>query len=536
MNRVLRFMMMAMCIVMMFCSCEQTKDYGEPYAYIQAVGYGDSSSGKTGMMNLSGEKIFEPQFKNDITFASCDRFFARDDEGFWKLYTLEANPKQVGEDRYVEVGAFVDGLCPVTKADSWPEYIDVNGNTVFGLKEYNGKKFDYAYNFQDGLACVKMEDGLYGFVDKTGKMVVEPQYVVTEFFFNYGKCVVVKPLKPGKDEEALEWAVIDRDGNELFSTIMGKIEPLGGFEPNDLTIVSVKGGKKYRIMNSKGETGVMLDVNGVKSMWGDLIHYYDEDNYDGLMNTKGKVVLEPNYIDLDWKGGPIIGYDGEHSVLNKQGKVLKTLESDNYYLFDYHFIGYRDRFIIYTDTHGYFADAGGNRLSTSMDFDYATGLEMNMVHTDYQIIERFLSELNLSADGMMGIKLGTNAREFDENNYPFLRGKKLEHDDNSFYLEDKYMSSLNYILGIAFSQNIYQKNSSSRNADANIMALAILMDKEGGNDALYLSIKKELEKHAKKVLINYNFENLSGDLYIGDVNSFLINNTEEGVALICLPN
>ena len=53
-------------------------------------------------------------------------------------------------------------------------YVDKTGKTVIE------PKYDYAYSFYNGLAAVvvKDSDGVlkYGFIDKSGKYVVEPKY------------------------------------------------------------------------------------------------------------------------------------------------------------------------------------------------------------------------------------------------------------------------------------------------------------------------------------------------------------------------
>ena len=48
-------------------------------------------------------------------------------------------------------------------------YIDKNGKVVIE------PQFDYAYPFSEGLAHVN-KDAKYGFIDKSGKVVIEPQF------------------------------------------------------------------------------------------------------------------------------------------------------------------------------------------------------------------------------------------------------------------------------------------------------------------------------------------------------------------------
>lgn len=67
--------------VMLLESCSLfSENEKEPYAYVQATAFTKEGSEKYGMMNLNGEVIIEPQFENEPTEASCDRFFVQDED------------------------------------------------------------------------------------------------------------------------------------------------------------------------------------------------------------------------------------------------------------------------------------------------------------------------------------------------------------------------------------------------------------------------------------------------------------------------
>jgi hypothetical protein len=73
---------------------------------------------------------------------------------------LQAQPSAAkpGEDH--------SGLFPVIVGDKWG-YIDKTGKIVIN------PQFDYANQFSDGLAAVYIGDK-YGYIDRTGKYVWEP--------------------------------------------------------------------------------------------------------------------------------------------------------------------------------------------------------------------------------------------------------------------------------------------------------------------------------------------------------------------------
>lgn len=501
------------CAVVMLGSCSMfNEEKKNTYSYVQAVSFQYEDDGEYGMMNLNGEVIFEPRFKNDITEASCDRFFAQDDDGLWELYTLEANPKRVNDEKYCDVGAFVDGLCPVTQKDSWPKYINTKGTVVFDAKEYKGKNIVYAFNFHDGMALVKTEDDLYGYINETGEMVVAPQYSSAGDFYE-GKAIVYKPLKPGKDSDSQKWAVIDKKGQELFSSKKSKMAPqLDGFE-DDLTVVSIKDGKEFQLINSKGEqVRILDDISGVHGLWDGLISYVDKDGYEGIMDTDGNVVIKPEYKNIKWYGGPVVAYDddSEYYILGKKGEVLNTFEAHKIWLPKEKYIGYKDRLLCYPDTvKGYFMDGQGNKLESSVKFANSAGETMIVAVTDYNIADLITGKLMVTADGLMGIKINTTIDDNNVNDNVFLRNAEADDDidkDNLLAAKGKYLGN-DYNLLLVFSGN-------KLDDDSKIQNIIVSFDMHHHHQAQKLreAVIKEVEKVAK-FLRDGEYNNQKGKFY-----------------------
>lgn len=543
MKKTLHFVMAALCAVLLVGCGPQSKNK-DPYAHIQAIVFQWELNGKKGLINLNGEVLVEPQFDR-ITMASCNRFFAKNDDEQWRLYTLEYPPRRVGDDGYLEVGRFVEGLCPVVKPGACPEYIDVDGHTVFGVNEYNGKNIDRAFNFQDGLARVMNEDGLFGFVDKTGKMVIEPQYDYIRYNFRYGKAIVYKPQEGGHDIWAdQDWAVIDREGNELFASNTGKMNPVSHFGPNDVMIVSTGYGMKFMTINSKGEKVAMLDIDDIWWAFDDRIVYYagDLDNRKmGMMDLEGNVIIEPQYEDLEWKGGPAFATDDNRKffVLDQKGQVVNTLHKYAACLFDDDIIGYRDRMLWFTDStysRCYLADAQGNKLPSSNSFHHMiySGY-YDEVHTDYRIIDRFVSELNLSTDGMAGIEMGTSAKVFDEldcaliGEYSHPKGNLYQHEN------DSYISNLGYSLEVMFTDNYYNEGNRSKiNGNATVGMITLFVVKEGAGDAIYNALLEKIKGLGELVEKDIELDNgLIVDLYETNSHYYLvIGKLDDGAVLL----
>lgn len=493
--------------VMLLESCSLfSENEKEPYAYVQATAFTKEGSEKYGMMNLNGEVIIEPQFENEPTEASCDRFFVQDEDDLWELYTLETTPKRIGTHKFKDVGAFVNGLCPVTRPGSWPEYIDVNGEKKFDVKDYldkdgKTKRIIQTYNFQDGMAKVMNEDGLYGFINETGKMVIEPKYVEACPFYD-GKTIATLPIKLGKNEESQEWEVLDRDGRVMFSSKMGKMQPgLNGFE-NDLTVVTTKGGEKYVVINSKGERKVTLDASNVRALFGNLILFTDDDFYDGLMDTEGKMVIEPEYKWLRWKGGPILAQndsEDEYDILNYKGEVVATVEAKDLWIPDETYIGFSDRLVLKKDSiTNIIIDGNGKKLESAVAFNSLNGDHMVLTRTNYELMELILNQLQLNENGMLGKTCNSLNKEDDtshsKNILRELGDLDLNHNINSQKLFNGNFMGIPYSYLLGYNKDVFDSEASD---EAKLTTIIAGFDAGEETDKLYDMVKNKIQGYTK---------------------------------------
>lgn len=96
---------------------------------------------------------------------------------------------------YDHVSCLFEGLAWVQKDGKWG-YINKTGKVVIPLQ------YDDAYSFYEGLAVVK-KDGKYGFINKTGKIIVPLQYDDVGAFY-----------------EGLAW--VYKDGEEFYINKQGQ--------------------------------------------------------------------------------------------------------------------------------------------------------------------------------------------------------------------------------------------------------------------------------------------------------------------------
>ncbi len=126
-----------------------------------------------------------------------------------------------------EVSPFHEGLAAIKKDNQWA-FINEKGEKVIDFRSdiassVGENNIEYPHFIEDRCMIKKTEDGIdfYGFIDKTGKQVIAPEFVKTSNFMNgyaiivnYEKYKVgVNPLF-GKDvvNHRLEEYIIDSSG------------------------------------------------------------------------------------------------------------------------------------------------------------------------------------------------------------------------------------------------------------------------------------------------------------------------------------
>ena len=136
---------------------------------------------KYGVLDRNGNQIAAPKF------VECQDF---SDGLAWvkigkRWGCIDKNGNMVIDTNYVSINGFHEGLAFVWKDYPWrneahPICIDKKGNVVIEELPKVGAEIDHLF-FSEGLACIKVNDK-YGYIDKTGKFVIEPQFDFAQNF------------------------------------------------------------------------------------------------------------------------------------------------------------------------------------------------------------------------------------------------------------------------------------------------------------------------------------------------------------------
>ncbi|MCH5349823.1 MAG: WG repeat-containing protein [Oscillospiraceae bacterium] len=176
--------------------------------------------------------------------------------------------------------------------------------------------------FNQGLV-VASKDGKDGYIDKTGRWVIEPQFDTAYDFSSCGLAVVYNDEKYG---------CIDMDGNYIFNGF----KTMEHCFSNDGTIVAAESNYKYGLLDKTGEWIIepqydMLDhfnKNGIAEA-----AMYDPDDYMninlkyGWIDRTGSFILEPQFDYIaDFSQGlarvQTNGFDDpKYGYINKKGEI-----------------------------------------------------------------------------------------------------------------------------------------------------------------------------------------------------------------------
>lgn len=195
--------------------------------------------GRWGFADKSGQIVINPQFDRAEVFAGD---LAPVRSGRWGY--VDASGKLVINPQFDSAAAFSEGLAAVRLGggpdfDPRPWSPFHGGGGRYGFIDKDGKfvinpQFDDARSFADGFAAVKM--GHWGFIDKTGKIIINPQFDDAESF-----------------SEGL--AVVKMGGHFGYTDTTGKLAINPQFEKAESfseKLAAVRSGGKWGFVNPAG--------------------------------------------------------------------------------------------------------------------------------------------------------------------------------------------------------------------------------------------------------------------------------------------
>jgi len=287
---------------------------------------------KIGLIDKTGKIVIEPQYKAVKLLR------------YQNLFPLHQWIEDYVTEPQYFVGLKFDYLF---KTEDGSIYVIVDGKCNL-VDTTISPKFDAICLFSDHLACVKI-NGKYGFIDSTGKIVVEPQFDrvcslcngfagveinnKVGFVNKYGQIVVEPQFTHKVDEfyEGLACVQVDEKYGYIDTTGKMVIEPQfeDAYNFSD-GLAKVRTYDKSGYVNTIGK--MVIETQFETYCFSDGLSLVRVDGKWGFINTQGEMVIEPQYdFAEDFKNGfALVGIDGEIKwFIDKAGNKVNdsTLQS-----------------------------------------------------------------------------------------------------------------------------------------------------------------------------------------------------------------
>ncbi|MGK5508802.1 WG repeat-containing protein [Brevibacillus formosus] len=201
---------------------KEAGEFSEGLAYVRIPNtkINPESSDSFGYINESGKLVIPAKFNNASNFTN-----GRAIVEFWegkplalKRAIIDRNGKVISELKFDYEGDYQDGLVLVS--NSTP-----NGSSLYGYADIRSGKmitpiqYTHAQSFSEGLAAVSINGQETGFIDSTGRMVIEPKF---RFAGNFSEGLAVAALKT---ENGSKLGYIDYKGKWIIEPLYDDAQP-----------------------------------------------------------------------------------------------------------------------------------------------------------------------------------------------------------------------------------------------------------------------------------------------------------------------
>ena len=294
---------------------EATKNYDKLYDFHEGLAK-VCKNDKYGFIDKMGHEIIPCIYDEAKDFDLGVSIVEKDE----KTGAINKYGKMVIPCKYDNINYFGKDSLAVAFLNDKSGFIDLEGNIAIPLN------YDYCDNFSEGLAAVR-KDGLYGFINKKGKLIIPCQY--TGLYNGSGFCdgLVGVSIDGGRDGISDDkWGYIDKTGNIIIPFQEGltgapfsfglSVRFRGGVT-YDLNIYSTKHETPFEMafINKNGElASEYFELNNIQGYRDGYCVIKDKTNRDGLINTSGELVIPCKYSFI------ANGFDDKYVAVGLNGK------------------------------------------------------------------------------------------------------------------------------------------------------------------------------------------------------------------------
>lgn len=307
MKNIIKWVILTSIVQILFYSCSSSNN-----RIITHLPFRLTDKGNWGIISTDGKIAISGEYVTPPYAATEGIYIIRRDDGMFEFYKAAQVPARIG-GQYLKVAAFSESLAPVMEREDVISVINTSGETIFTLDQTNGKRIVSCECFSEGFALIEDEDGLKGFVNKKGEIVIKPQYNEAYSFKN-GYAVV----KSGEGEKSY-WQIINKKGRVILDMGPETIKTSGYVSSGLLGYTKSPDLNTWGFVSIKGENIVepSKDYISVSEVNNSKFIFSNGEKY-GVSEISGKRVIPAEYDNIETSG--------ERNFIVKKG--------DNFFIID----------------------------------------------------------------------------------------------------------------------------------------------------------------------------------------------------------
>lgn len=303
------FLCFAVITALVLSSCNKSEDDVKLFPI--------KSGDKWGYVDKTGKYIINSQFDDAFNFSEGLALFKSNDG---KYGFIGEDGNYVINPIYKDATSFSEGLACVVMENGKPQFINKENKILFTVD-----KAEICFGFSEGMARVKIK-GKWGYIDKTGKLIINPIYDDANEFKD-GLAAVAKIDEKKKEKQ---WGFIDKSGAVKINFQFVEDKEKFWCEPDNfkegLAFVS-SDGKQWGCIDKEGKYQINPQFEGYFGMpygFKNGVSVVSQGNSFGYIDKTGKYIINPQYKDAnDFSANGLAAVkhsDDKWGFINKEGK------------------------------------------------------------------------------------------------------------------------------------------------------------------------------------------------------------------------
>lgn len=327
-------------ILLMLSGCDKSEDNRLEYLAVQL-----SEGGRWSIIDKNGKMVAKDEYPADATISYIyDGVYWVKTGDKYQLYNVDNPKKPVTKEKFESVTTFfqTDRAAVSTQLGQPIRIINTKGKTIATLPQ--NVKSCYGFT-RDGYAVFLNEDFHMGLINRDGKIAV-PATFVNLVGVNEGVSLALKDYSDNK------YLIIDTEGKQVGEFLSDRYSPVNGeFHDGKLIVRDANENyPRYHMLNKKGEEVFTFDasiaeIETTAHFQNGYIVFIGSNGMSGIMNDKGKIVVEAKYTALINYGKCLFAAmkEGYWGIINAKDEVIipfnynsciQTAMGDNFILID----------------------------------------------------------------------------------------------------------------------------------------------------------------------------------------------------------